>query len=66
MLCWNALTTAWQNDNVLTLIGMREAVSGKIFIIYATMMRKKTNNFTTVCDHRLFSYISIPIDMNKV
>lgn len=65
MLCWNAVITAWQNDNVLTLIGMREAVSGKIFIIYATMM-KKTKNFTTVCDQRLFFYISIPIDMNKV
>lgn len=24
MLCWNAVTTAWQNDNTLTLIEIKE------------------------------------------
>lgn len=32
MLCWNAVTTAWQNDNTLTLIEIKRDITIMILI----------------------------------
>lgn len=32
MLCWNAVTTVWQNDNTLTLIKIKRPITMKILV----------------------------------